>query len=88
MMTKQNCIDFSTKQNYSSHAPQTWGAWLAAGKLLIVREVRAAKAMVALWVARHQGRRELANLDSHQLADIGLTKDQAMAEAYKAFWQA
>jgi uncharacterized protein YjiS (DUF1127 family) len=36
---------------------------------------------------RHQ-RRQLARLDASQLADIGLTADQAMAEAHRPIWDA
>jgi uncharacterized protein YjiS (DUF1127 family) len=37
--------------------------------------------------ARRRGRQILARLDSHILRDIGLTQDEARAEAVKPFWQ-
>jgi uncharacterized protein YjiS (DUF1127 family) len=39
-------------------------------------------------VDRARSRRVLAGLDARMLADIGVTRDQAMAESNKAFWQA
>jgi uncharacterized protein YjiS (DUF1127 family) len=37
---------------------------------------------------RARDRRMLATLDSRMLADIGVTREQAIAESKKAFWQA
>ena len=36
----------------------------------------------------YRQRRALAELDAHQLADIGLTKAEALTEASKPFWLA
>jgi uncharacterized protein YjiS (DUF1127 family) len=42
-----------------------------------------------VWVlARQKGRRDLARLDEHMLADIGLTRTQAVDEAEKPYWRA
>lgn len=42
------------------------------------------------WLAaaaeRHRQRRSLAALNDHQLADIGLTHEDAQREAAKPFW--
>ena len=43
---------------------------------------------LVLWHARASQRRALARLTSEQLADIGLTRGQAMTEADKYPWQA
>lgn len=40
-----------------------------------------------LWHARASQRRALARLTPDQLADIGLTREQAMTEAGKRPWQ-
>jgi uncharacterized protein YjiS (DUF1127 family) len=45
--------------------------------------------MFAIWIARSAERRalrELAN-ERHFLSDIGLTREQALAEASKPFWR-
>ena len=38
------------------------------------------------WMDRATQRRQLAAMDMRQLKDIGLTRDQAEAEADKPFW--
>jgi len=44
---------------------------------------------VSLWMAQQQQRHALADLaaDKHLLADIGLTREQALGEAGKPFWR-
>jgi uncharacterized protein YjiS (DUF1127 family) len=39
------------------------------------------------WAERTRQRRQLAGLDEHMLRDIGISREQAMAEAGKPFWQ-
>jgi Domain of unknown function (DUF1127) len=39
-------------------------------------------------LAIHRQRRQLATLDALQLADIGLTADQAIAESRRPIWDA
>ncbi|KGM35154.1 hypothetical protein P409_06145 [Inquilinus limosus MP06] len=43
---------------------------------------------LARWSFRHQTRRQLRMLDSRMLNDIGLCRDEALAEALKPFWRA
>lgn len=47
-------------------------------------------ARLAAWILRlhdqQQQRRVLLELDDHLLADIGLTREQAQAEARQPFW--
>jgi|RhiMetdeSRZDD1v2_1073273.scaffolds.fasta_scaffold00591_29 uncharacterized protein YjiS (DUF1127 family) len=43
---------------------------------------------MTLWSIRHNTRRALAELDRHQLRDIGKTAEEARCEAAKPFWQA
>lgn len=42
----------------------------------------------ALWRERRRTRRALARLDPRMLEDVGLTQDEAQAEAAKPFWRA
>jgi uncharacterized protein YjiS (DUF1127 family) len=44
---------------------------------------------LSLWMARQGQRHALADLaeDKHLLADIGLTREQALGEAGKLFWR-
>jgi uncharacterized protein YjiS (DUF1127 family) len=48
---------------------------------------RAVEALLT-WQERARQRRELAGLDARALADIGLAREQALAEVRKPFWQA
>jgi uncharacterized protein YjiS (DUF1127 family) len=44
---------------------------------------------ISCWLTRRRQRNALANLaeDKHLLADIGLTREQALREAGKPFWR-
>jgi uncharacterized protein YjiS (DUF1127 family) len=45
---------------------------------------------VRLWIARSRQRKalgELAELNNYLLADIGLTREEALREAAKPFWR-
>lgn len=42
---------------------------------------------VRVWCHRARTRRELAELDSFQLADIGIARHDAEIEAQKPFWR-
>ncbi len=48
----------------------------------------ASKRGLALWLYRSQMRRELAQLDRHQLDDCGLDADIVRHEVCKPFWRA
>lgn len=39
-----------------------------------------------VWAARAREREELAAMDDHRLADLGITREQAAREAAKPFW--
>ena len=43
--------------------------------------------LVRLWIEKRRQRLELAELNDHQLADIGLTRDEARREAAQPFWR-
>ncbi|AZZ43585.1 hypothetical protein C1896_00780 [Pseudomonadaceae bacterium SI-3] len=40
-----------------------------------------------LWQQRARTRRQLAALNDHQLADIGISQSERMAELEKPFWR-
>jgi uncharacterized protein YjiS (DUF1127 family) len=43
---------------------------------------------VSIWTMRHRTRTTLKQLTDDQLADIGLTRGQALSEASRVFWKA
>ena len=73
-------------QGYAATPPVSadGGASRAAAGGLLHRLVAA----MTLWTIRHNTRRVLAELDGHQLRDIGKTGEEARREAAKPFWQA
>ena len=44
-------------------------------------------ALPAVWAMRRRTRRTLSELDDRQLADVGLTRRQALLESAKPFWR-
>ncbi len=53
----------------------------------VSRMVFAMAQAVLAWETRRQTRRDLARLDPHLLADIGLTAHRADCECSKPFWR-
>ncbi len=45
-------------------------------------------ALAGIWHQRARQRRQLAELSDRQLADIGISRAEACAEAQRPFWQA
>jgi len=43
---------------------------------------------LSAWDRRSRQRRDLADMDAHLLADIGVSRSAAETEASKPFWQA
>ncbi|NQW11284.1 MAG: DUF1127 domain-containing protein [Alphaproteobacteria bacterium] len=41
---------------------------------------------IVVWIERANQRRALAEMDAHQLADLGLSRADALQEADKPFW--
>ena len=65
------------------------GSTLVDSVLIRAFAIRKALLMrVAAWQQRSAGRRELANLTERDLRDIGITRNEAEAEANKPFWEA
>ena len=50
--------------------------------------LRRSQLMLARFAARRRQRQALAVLDARLLRDVGITPDQARAEAAKPFWRA
>lgn len=50
------------------------------------RALRQAAATLRRWVRVTGQRRQLGELDAHQLRDIGLTRHEAAREARRHFW--
>jgi uncharacterized protein YjiS (DUF1127 family) len=48
---------------------------------------RTAWRLLARWCRRHRQRADLAELDDHLLADIGVTPQEARSESAKPFWR-
>ncbi|MFG3452094.1 MULTISPECIES: DUF1127 domain-containing protein [Pseudomonadaceae] len=43
--------------------------------------------LLRLWQQRVRTRHQLAGLDDHQLADIGISRSERLAELEKPFWR-
>ncbi|RUV31908.1 DUF1127 domain-containing protein [Mesorhizobium sp. M7A.F.Ca.MR.148.00.0.0] len=43
--------------------------------------------LLARWYDRHLQRLDLAEIDDHQLRDLGLTRQDVRRECAKSFWQ-
>lgn len=43
--------------------------------------------MLMRWIGRSRQRHALGELDDNQLADIGLSRDEALRESQKPFWR-
>ena len=49
--------------------------------------LRYAGSLIGLWLERSQTRRVLAELNEHQLRDIGQTRAEAQRESAQPFWK-
>lgn len=85
-MVRDNCTDTIYGTGLSQAVSLSWRGWLEDGKALAAREMKAAAATVKAWTVRARTRRHLRHLDARLLADVGLTRVQALEEAHKPFW--
>lgn len=49
--------------------------------------IDSASNLLARWIDASRSRQTLDDLDEHMLRDIGITRDEALREARKFFWQ-
>lgn len=53
----------------------------------VIQKMQAAMATLNAWMERHHQRKQLAQLDAHQLNDMGLDWAHVQAEINKPFWK-
>jgi uncharacterized protein YjiS (DUF1127 family) len=58
------------------------------GQFDVSRTIALARGVLRLWYDRWSSRQDLRRLDEAGLADIGLTRADALQEAAKPFWEA
>ena len=85
-MINDNCTDTICGSGLSQAVSLSWRGWLEDGKRLMAAEFERAFTPMLTWRRRVHTRRHLATLDAHLLADVGLTRAQALEEAQKPFW--
>ena len=89
-MVHDNCTNTICGTELSQAASLSWRGWFQDGKRLMTAEftraVTLAFALMLMWRHRACVRRHLITLDAHLLADVGLTRAQALKEAQKPFW--
>jgi len=69
-------------QSYSIKEPVR-GSIVTAGQAAL----SSLAGMTAIWLNRRQGRRDLSALDDRLLADVGISREDAVREAGKPFWR-
>ena len=70
-------------QSYSIKEPVRAGSIVAAGQAVLTSLAD----MTIIWLNRHQSRRDLSELDDRLLADVGISREDALREAGKPFWR-
>ena len=70
-------------QSYSIKDPVRAGSIVAAGQAAL----SSLAGMTIIWLNRRQGRRDLSELDDRLLADVGISREDALREAGKPFWR-
>jgi uncharacterized protein YjiS (DUF1127 family) len=70
-------------QSVSIKAPVRPGSIVAAGQAVL----SSLASMITIWLNRRQGRRDLSVLDDRLLADVGISREDALREAIKPFWR-
>ncbi len=73
------CIEQSYQNNFS----QNLSTCIQSDVSLVQRIVK----RLQIWAGRSQQRKALARLDDHMLADIGVSRGQALQEMNKPFWK-
>ena len=70
-------------QSYSIRNRVPAGSYAATGQTLLSRWI----GKIALWLDLWQGRQDLSELDDRLLADVGISREDALWEAGKPFWR-
>jgi uncharacterized protein YjiS (DUF1127 family) len=70
-------------QPYSLREPVRTGSIVAAGQAML----SGLAGLIVVWLNRRQGRRDLSELDDRLLADVGISREDAVREAGKPFWR-
>ena len=70
-------------QSYSIKQPVRAGSIVAAGQAAL----SSLAGMTIIWLNRHRSRRDLSELDDRLLADVGISREDALREAGKPFWR-
>jgi uncharacterized protein YjiS (DUF1127 family) len=70
-------------QTYFVRTPVRASADTASGPDVLSRLA----CIIVTWLQRRQGRRDLRELDDRLLADIGISRTEALSEARKPFWR-
>jgi uncharacterized protein YjiS (DUF1127 family) len=70
-------------QSVSIKKPVRAGSIVAVGQAVL----SSSASMIMIWLNRHQGRRDLSELDDRLLADVGISREDAVREAGKPFWR-
>ena len=75
-------------RNFSAHAIDRPLCARADASTTLRDTIGRAVSTLRLWGRRVHTRRELLTLNNHLLADIGVSRADAVREANKPFWQA
>jgi uncharacterized protein YjiS (DUF1127 family) len=70
-------------QSVSIRGPVRAGSIVAAGQAVL----SSLAGTIVIWLNRRQGRRDLSELDDRLLADVGISREDALWEARKPFWR-
>ena len=81
-MLRQNCNKISERERLLAELSQSNHVLL-----LVVDAIVAVHLAFRRWLGRRRTRRALANLDDHQLRDIGLTRGTIDLEPVVWWWQ-
>jgi uncharacterized protein YjiS (DUF1127 family) len=70
-------------QSYSIREPVRTASIAAAGRTVLSRWAGS----IGIWLNRRQGRQDLSALDDRLLADIGISREDALWKVRKPFWR-
>jgi uncharacterized protein YjiS (DUF1127 family) len=70
-------------QSFSVREPVQAGSFVATIRTMLSSWT----STIEIWLNRRQGRQDLSALDDRLLADIGVSREDALWEAGKPFWR-